>query len=36
MWTAANPDTFPDIQITAQTPASTGHGQIILAGTNSN
>ena len=37
MWTAANPDTFPHIQITAQTPASTGqHGQIILAGTNSN
>jgi hypothetical protein len=37
MWTTANPDTFPDVRITAQTPASTGqHGQIILAGTASN
>jgi hypothetical protein len=37
MWTAANPGTFQAMQITAQTPASTGqHGQIILAGTASN
>jgi Anti-sigma-K factor rskA/Putative zinc-finger len=37
MWTAANPDTFQDMQITAQTPSSTGqHAQIILAGTASN
>ena len=34
MWSAADPDTFPVVQITEQTPASTGqHGQIILAGT---
>ncbi len=34
MWTAANPDTFPAVQITAETPANTGQrGQIILAGT---
>ena len=36
MWTAADPDTFQTMQITAGTPASTGQqGQIILTGTNS-
>jgi anti-sigma-K factor RskA len=32
MWTAANPDTFSTMQITAGTPASTGEGQVVLAG----
>jgi len=37
MWTAANPGTFQDMQITAQAPANTSqHGQIILTGTASN
>jgi hypothetical protein len=34
MWTAANPRTFPTVQIVAGTPASIGQrGQIILVGT---
>jgi hypothetical protein len=34
MWTAADPDDFPTMQITAGTPASIGQpGQVILSGT---
>ena len=34
MWTAANPGTFPTVQIVAEPSAGTGqHGQIVLAGT---
>jgi anti-sigma-K factor RskA len=33
MWTAANPDTYPTMEIAAGTPASTGEGQVILTGT---
>jgi anti-sigma-K factor RskA len=32
MWTAANPDTFSTMQITAGTSASTGEGRVVLAG----
>jgi anti-sigma-K factor RskA len=37
MWTAANPDTFQDMQITTETAGDGAqHGQIVLAGTASN
>ena len=32
MWTAADPDTFSTVQITAGTSASTSEGQVVLAG----
>jgi anti-sigma-K factor RskA len=32
MWTAANPDTFSTMQITAGTAGSTGEGRVVLAG----
>jgi anti-sigma-K factor RskA len=32
MWTAADPDDFPTMQITVGSPAGTAQGQVILAG----
>jgi hypothetical protein len=33
MWSAANPSTFPVMQITAEQPGDAGqHGQILLSG----
>jgi len=35
MWTAADPDAFPVMQITAESAGDGGqHGQVILTGTN--
>ncbi len=33
MWTAADPDSYPTMQIAAGTSASTGEGQVVLTGT---